>query len=50
MEKEEKMKEGKPQNGPNHNPEEEQSNPNSEQSFDNETIQILLDDRISTGG
>lgn len=50
MEKENKMKEKRKQASPKINPEEERSQPTTGQEMDNETIQILLDDRISTGG
>jgi hypothetical protein len=50
MEKEEKMDEEKKPNNPSLSPEEERPRKNSDQEMDHETIQILLDDRISTGG
>ncbi len=50
MEKKENMEEKETQASPIVNPEEERTRPQSGQEMDHETIQILLDDRISTGG
>lgn len=50
MEKENKIKDEKSRNSSIDKPEEERVSPKSAEGLDNETIQILLDDRVSTGG
>jgi len=50
MEKNKVVKEENKRTESKENQEKEKTPSNSDQGLDNETIQILLDDRISTGG